>query len=163
MSFVEAATWVVGVGSAMGLLSVVINPDRPSHGIRFGTMSTNRERLAFSLRFSGVIFAALGGVGVMIEKFPEWWFALVVVALAMVAVWLTIAWKLHQYWQQISKEKARNVQAEIPPDTSPGAVRTMQHLADVSRHCATWRYCLRHPLNTGSEMWPERYRLSSTD
>jgi hypothetical protein len=148
MSATNIGLWLIGVGSILVIGGTLISPPEAGTGVRFPSRQTkSKERPAFAVRATGLTFIAGGSVEVAVSQSPTWW----LIGTTLVAIILLcdvfLAWPLRRAW--VEKSKVAIAVASTGGDMGNTAA---QRQATIARRCATWRWCLSHPLN--DDTWP---------
>jgi hypothetical protein len=148
MDATSVGLWLIGVGSLGFVTASLLASPRAASGMTFsGPITQRRDRLGFSAQTSSGCAVACGSLLVAIGELPDWWVILSTVAIATAVGWLVSSWKVHEYW---AAELARTAFPTGDPefDKQFDEHPTMRDIAETVRLCATWRWCLRHPLST---------------
>jgi hypothetical protein len=149
MDTAHVGGWLVGVGALLVVLSFVVGSPRPVEGMTFrGPLTLRRDRLAFAVQATGLALAAVGSVVLVAGDFPSLWLVLVTLGAIAVGIYALSVWKLHQYWQPRLAEALQALRAE---DADKYPVMAWQ--AACAKRCASWRWCLMHPLHS-DDYWP---------
>jgi hypothetical protein len=135
MTWEQAGVWLVGIGSAVVVTATISGAPRPGKPQLWLPLRTRRERMAFAGESSGLLLVGAGGVILAVVRFPPWWFVASTAAAAVGAFYLLVAWKQHQH---------RVVARDGPP---PELANDLEWKYACRRYCATWRWCLLHPLD----------------
>jgi hypothetical protein len=141
--------WLIAIGSPLVIAATVaVTPDM-TKGHRFATKeTTRRERLVFAAQVSGLAAVTAGSLLVAFSQKLALWVLLGTLVAICVCGHVLSAWLLKRYWHE--KQKVALAVASTGGDL--GNTDAAQHQAAIARRCATWRWCLLHPLNT--EAWP---------
>jgi hypothetical protein len=108
VDWTEAGIWLVGIGSAVSVVTAVVGAPRAEDGglVLTGPLSGNRGRVRFAAGTTGLLHVAFGSVILMIVEFPAWWFAALIVATVAGSLLGLTAWKQRQY--RISRRDGRH-------------------------------------------------------
>ena len=146
MSAETLGVWLIGIGSLVIFLRLVVGSQRPAEGLTFrGPLSTGEDRLRFAVEGTGAAFVALGSVMLAIADPPSA-SLLLAIPFGYVILHGLSAWKLRQYWLYRRDEAVRAASADSATD-----FQRMQ--AASASVCASWRWCLLHPFNR--DYWPK--------
>ena len=146
MSAETLGVWLIGIGSLVIFLRLVVGSQRPAEGLTFrGPLSTGEDRLRFAVEGTGAAFVALGSVMLAIADPPSA-SLLLAIPFGYVILHGLSAWKLRQYWLYRRDEAVRAASADSATD-----FRRMR--AASASVCASWRWCLLHPFNR--DYWPK--------
>jgi hypothetical protein len=149
VSATNIGLWLVGVGSLLVVVGAIILPPDAGIGARFKTRQTAlQQRIIFAVQTTGLAFIAGGSVTVAAAQSIAWWLIGVTVLTVVVSCDVLLAWPLKRAWDERS-EVATAVASTGGEIANTAAA---QRQATVARRCATWRWCLSHPLN--HEKWP---------
>jgi hypothetical protein len=140
---------LVGVGSLLVVIGAVVLPPDAGIGLRFKTRQTTlQQRIVFAVQTTGLAFIAGGSVTVAAAQSIAWWLIGATVMTVFVSCDVLLAWPLKRAWD----EKSEMATAVASTGGEMGNTAAAQRQAVVARQCATWRWCLSHPLN--HENWP---------
>lgn len=149
MSATDIGLWLVGVGSLLVVIGAVILPPDAGIGLRFKTRQTTlQQRLVFAVQTTGLALISGGSVTVAAAQSIRWWLIAVTILVIVVSCDVLLAWPLKRAWD----ERSEMATAVASTGGEIGNTAAAQRQAAVARRCATWRWCLSHPLN--HESWP---------
>jgi hypothetical protein len=148
MSITSTGLWLIGWGSFLVVGGAFAAPPDATLGLRFKTRRTTvRQRVVFAVQTTGLGLVAVGSLAVALSQRVEWWLIFATVLVVLVALDVLLAWPLKRAWDERPEMASRVAQAGEMDQTAAA-----QHQAEIGRRCATWRWCLLHPLD--SESWP---------
>lgn len=148
MSITSIGLWLIGWGSFLVVAAAFAAPPDAAFGLRFKTRDTTlRQRVVFAVQTTGLGLIAVGSLIVAFSQHLEWWLILATVLLVASAVDILMAWPLKRAWDEKSQ-----MASLVASSGEMGETAAAQRQAEISRRCATWRWCLLHPFN--SESWP---------
>ena len=148
MSITSIGLWLVGWGSFLVVGGAFAAPPDATVGLRFKTRQTTaRQRVVFGAQTTGLGFVAMGSLAIALSQQVEWWLILVTMLVALAALDVLVAWPLKRVWDERSEIASR-----VAATGEIGQTAAAQRQEEIGRRCATWRWCLLHPLN--SETWP---------
>ena len=141
-----AGLWLVGLGALLSALPRLVRAPRPELGLRWESLADRLERVRYAVETVGLLLVAIGSVVLAAVELGAWWFALGVVVLAILAIWLVAAAKLRQLWL-MRADHAHDYGPADPPLAGEAEQRT------VALAAARWSICFRRALApTGA--WP---------
>jgi hypothetical protein len=148
MSITSIGLWLIGWGSFLVVAGAFGSPPDAALGLRFKTRDTTlRQRVVFAAQTTGLGLVAVGSLAIALSQRVEWWLILATVLVVIAALDVFLAWPLKRTWDEKSE------MASLVANTGEmGKTAAAQRQAEIGRQCATWRWCLLHPLN--SESWP---------
>jgi hypothetical protein len=148
MSITSLGLWLIGWGSFLVVGGAFVAPPDAGLGLRFKTRQTTlRQRVVFAVQTAGLGFVAAGSLAISLSQRAEWWLILTTVLVALAALDVLLAWPLKRAWEEKSE-----MASHVARTGEMGQTAAAQRQAEIGRQCATWRWCLLHPLN--SESWP---------
>lgn len=127
--------WLIGIGSAVAMVGLVIQPPRGLDGTPMG-IASRRARIGYAASVGGAVWTAVGGLLVASENIPAWgwWVALTLIIITGTA-WLAGAYIYHRDARKLL-EAAKSAKH---PDHDQIASCTTQ---------ADWQSALRWPFGT---------------
>jgi hypothetical protein len=149
MSITGVGLWLIGWGSFLVVLAALASPPDAALGHRFKTRDTTlRQRVVFAGQTTGLGLVAIGSLTIALSQHVKWWLIFATILVVIGAVDVLLAWPLKRRWDEKSEMAAKvaNTGGEMSQTAAA------QRQAEIGRQCATWRWCLLHPLN--SEPWP---------
>jgi hypothetical protein len=149
MSLTSTGLWLVGCGSLLVVGAALVSRPEAVLGLRLKPREPKslRNDVAYAIQTTGLILVAFGSVVVAASQHPAWWLILVTVLAALGAVDVLLAWPLKRTWDEKS-----HMATLVAATGEMGKTAAAQRQAAIGRRCATWRWCLLHPLNR--EPWP---------
>jgi hypothetical protein len=149
VSATNIGLWLIGVGSIFVIAGALISPPEAGAGVRFpNRQAKSKERLVFAVEATGLTFIAGGSVDVALSQSPTWWLIGTTLLAIILLCDVFLAWPLRRAW--VEKSKVATAVASTGGDI--GNTQAAQRQAAIARRCATWRWCLLHPLN--DQAWP---------
>jgi hypothetical protein len=143
MSAEGIGLWLIGVGSFLVVGAALgLTPDRA--GGRFaGKYSSLMERLFYATQVTGLLFAGVGSLTIATSQSIAGSVLVATGIAALLSYDGLLAWLQKRY----RDEQLENAERFV----AGGDTAKRQQLA-IAQRCATWRWCLRHPLNM--QPWP---------
>jgi hypothetical protein len=149
VSATNIGLWLIGVGSILVIGGALISPPEAGTGVRLPSRQTkSKKRLVFAVQTTGLTFIAGGSGDVALSQSPTWWLIGATLLAIILSCDVFLAWPLRRAW--VEKSKAATAVASTGGDM--GNTAAAQQQAAIARRCATWGWCLSHPLN--DETWP---------
>jgi hypothetical protein len=149
MSLTSIGLWLAGCGSVLIVGAALGSPPESVLGVRFKSSDPKslRDAVAYAIQTTGLGLVAVGSLAVAASQRPAWWLIGATVLAVLGALDVLLARSLKQTWDEKSHWAA------LVADTGEmGKTAAAQRQAAIGRRCATWRWCLLHPLNR--ESWP---------
>lgn len=136
MHSTSTGLWLIGVGSILLVIAVVLSTPDAAKGYRFKVIDTAlKERSVYGLQVTGLLFAAVGSLVVALSQTIDLGVILATGVALVVCFDVVFAWLLRRY----RREKLDQMQTYA---ASGGEVmtnaRAVEQLA-IARRCATWR------------------------
>jgi hypothetical protein len=148
MSVTSTGLWLIGWGSFLVVAAAFASPPDAALGLRFKTRDTTiRQRVVFAAQTTGLGLVAVGSLAIALSQQVEWWLVAATVLVVGGAVDVLMAWPLKRAWDEKSQ-----MASLVANSGEMGETAAAQRQAEIGRRCATWRWCLLHPFNSGS--WP---------
>jgi hypothetical protein len=149
MTATDIGLWLIGVGSILVIAGAIISPPDATLGLRFKTRQTTvRQRLVFAVQTTGLALVAIGSLAVALSQAISWWLIALTLIVVVGMCDVLLAWPLKRAWD----EKSELATAVASTGGEMAQTVAAQRQAAIGQRCATWRWCLLHPLN--SESWP---------
>ncbi len=131
------------------IAGALISPPEAGTAVRFPSRQPkSKEPLVFAVQSTGLTLIAGGSVDVALSQSPTWWLIGTTLLAIILLCDVFLAWPLRRHW--VEKSKVATAVASTGGDI--GNTASAQRQATIARRCATWRWCLSHPLN--DEAWP---------
>lgn len=137
----------MGVGSLLLIAGALGSRPETPIGFPFRVKDTTRkERIVFAAEVTGAILVAGGSLIVALSQMPAWRLIAATLVFIVICCDLLMAWPLKRRWDHQLEV------AELVASTGGniGNSDSVREKVAIAHQCATWRWCLLHPLHTDS-------------